>query len=401
MRRTVGTHLGVRSFVFLVWFVLACQTVLAIVESEGAPRRGLHQIQAAEELPGSLAEQSLSLPTGQGAASNAQGTGVTAGASQSQAAEFGTSQVAQGTGVTQQGSSELDEEYEAETDYEADVGIENLERMEEKVLEEEGFSDSKDDVAESDRQDWPGGSKQGTTFAGAVAGSGMATTSRNESTENAQNEMPVGVEALDVALAAEKAFGDTRLEEAKVDAVLGTLKQNSTSVSAANGSTTGNVSKATPPVMTVKTAAAEAPSAAARNSSILTQGAILGSAISGVVKEHSTGIAGVVGVLVAGTAGVGVAFAGISLYKRFKNRRHNNKGMPRIIEIGALSGTRKPRSPSYSRVTNKNQDQPGPSGTRWQNVDSGWEGEDPLGPDAHPQSAEGRQKKAWDWDADW
>jgi hypothetical protein len=39
--------------------------------------------------------------------------------------------VAQGTEVTQQGSSELDEEYEAETDYEADVGIENLERMEE------------------------------------------------------------------------------------------------------------------------------------------------------------------------------------------------------------------------------------------------------------------------------
>jgi hypothetical protein len=43
-----------------------------------------------------------------------------------------------------------------------------------KVLEEEGFSDSKDDVAESDRQDWPGGSKQGTTFAGAVAVGGSA-----------------------------------------------------------------------------------------------------------------------------------------------------------------------------------------------------------------------------------
>ena len=56
----------------------------------------------------------------------------------------------------------------------------------------------------------------------------------------------------------------------------------------------------------------------------------------------------VVGLLVAGTAGVGVAFAGISLYHRFRNRRPNDKSLPRIIEIGALSG-RKPKSPSYSR----------------------------------------------------
>jgi len=54
-------------------------------------------------------------------------------------------------------------------------------------------------------------------------------------------------------------------------------------------------------------------------------------------------------VVVAGASGVGVAFAGVSLYKRFKNRRHTSKRMPRIIEIGALSGPRKPRSPSYSR----------------------------------------------------
>lgn len=53
------------------------------------------------------------------------------------------------------------------------------------------------------------------------------------------------------------------------------------------------------------------------------------------------------------------------------------------------------------RVTDKNQDQQGPSGTKWQNFDSRWEGDDPLGPDPHPNPAEGRQKKAWDWDADW
>ncbi len=57
----------------------------------------------------------------------------------------------------------------------------------------------------------------------------------------------------------------------------------------------------------------------------------------------------VVGIVLAGAAGVGVAFAGISLYKRYKNRRHSSSGMPRIIEIGALSGSRKPKSPSYSR----------------------------------------------------
>ena len=43
-----------------------------------------------------------------------------------------------------------------------------------------------------------------------------------------------------------------------------------------------------------------------------------------------------------------VAFAGISLYQRFRNRRSSSKSLPRIIEIGALAN-RKPKSPSYAR----------------------------------------------------
>lgn len=54
-----------------------------------------------------------------------------------------------------------------------------------------------------------------------------------------------------------------------------------------------------------------------------------------------------IGLLVAGGAGIAVAVAGISLYNRFRNRRAGSKGLPRIIEIGALS--RKQKSPSYSR----------------------------------------------------
>lgn len=50
--------------------------------------------------------------------------------------------------------------------------------------------------------------------------------------------------------------------------------------------------------------------------------------------------------MLAVVAGIGVAAAGIALYRHVR-RRKEGKGLPRIIEIGSLTGNRK--SPSYVR----------------------------------------------------
>lgn len=54
----------------------------------------------------------------------------------------------------------------------------------------------------------------------------------------------------------------------------------------------------------------------------------------------------VIAVVVTVVAGIGVACAGISIYRRFKGRK-DGRPSPRIIEINSLAQSSK--SPTYSR----------------------------------------------------